>query len=1238
MGVKAVIIDTPDSWAKSLVEEQVIAKFIPVDMGMDAESVFNSALAAIKELSADEATGPADGICTFWELSVSMASRLAEATGLPGPKPEAVDIARDKHLTRKVMADAGLPSIANMLIENESQLEEAARKVNNEAELLSVYREVVSVMRGLVVSRGTFDFVRVSAAPDGVDLGKVIDATVMLEEYLDGDEVDIDIVMSNGEARYVTVSDNGPTHEPYFGETWGCMPSLLPREKVEDLRKMAEDSVKAIGFENGIFHVEGKYTSRGPRLIEVNARMGGGPVRKMHKHTFGVDLVVEQLFIAVGIPCNPCAADVPKKAVAYACCNAPRGGCIPDRQMFKAFKQREGILYVAPNIKPGDRVFGPEEGMPTSIAEILVESDDGAAAARDFALAVEQQVIVRATREEDPWVVLGVPQSADAGEVRRAFRARVRGAHPDLGGDPERFRSLNKAYDRAMAKLEGRELPPDPVAEAAPPAVKVPTPEEKPKKSPSTLEDFRSWRRQQQHRRDSRRRVENEQRRHRRGVSSRRQSDERAAQQYQLKVQRVLDEVETPEERAMWEREAEMDLIRPQMMRERRQQARRLELQNQPYWERQQWTSSRRSSSAPGARSERRPASRSQVRGERRQRRGRAPPAQEVDAHVGNRTVGNRRPEHAPCPSRSWRVAAMHQQSEAKILTEMTEVPASWPLATVVDAFLNLAAYHYAHANLALEANRALEAVSTRLMELWASQPAEAEAWLQQCGECFAPELAGEATRTELLSEALLRHGAAEIGKYGWRSDYGTYDWGDWCFTEVGLLRGGEYSADGALGLAACGGRGRQKLEEETSERRRLEAELHQSREEGRELRNRLAAAEAEVSSRDAELQAARSESAKSKEQCEEFATRAAAAEAGVAGMQKELRQVQEENGKCQERCEEFATRLQAAEAEASEHAKTKERLARAEADAAEQRLEKQRLEMENLSLKAGSQQSTEMHVEKAVLQDRCEQLQQQLAEARGQLEVLWVERGMYQERLRQLAEMNKKQESRHHRHPAFHPPGPAPSQESDLAEQLGYSLVDEDVASVLSGSSGCSLQQNCFMLNALFKCRMDVFREGSDLQIGSQVLAGDGETVLEVVEIKEARATEVVDLKAAGATLLVTPDHPVPIPNAEGKAGGHHCLPAGKLKVGDFVMNSSGEPVALTTAETLAMECKVLKIVFKPDLPVAVFPNPSSCILSKGQKKSQKRRSVRGRGQQAADPIDEGASIPDTAAGEYTD
>lgn len=50
----------------------------------------------------------------------------------------------------------------------------------------------------------------------------------------------------------------------------------------------------------GVHHVEGKYTSRGPRLIEVNCRMGGGPVRTMNLLAWGVDLVEEQLLASAG--------------------------------------------------------------------------------------------------------------------------------------------------------------------------------------------------------------------------------------------------------------------------------------------------------------------------------------------------------------------------------------------------------------------------------------------------------------------------------------------------------------------------------------------------------------------------------------------------------------------------------------------------------------------------------------------------------------------------------------------------------------------------------------------------------------------------------------------------------------------------------------------------------------------------------------------------------------------------
>ena len=51
----------------------------------------------------------------------------------------------------------------------------------------------------------------------------------LLEEYLDGPEVDVDVVMADGAAQYAVVVDNGPTAEPYFAETWGLCPSTLSR-------------------------------------------------------------------------------------------------------------------------------------------------------------------------------------------------------------------------------------------------------------------------------------------------------------------------------------------------------------------------------------------------------------------------------------------------------------------------------------------------------------------------------------------------------------------------------------------------------------------------------------------------------------------------------------------------------------------------------------------------------------------------------------------------------------------------------------------------------------------------------------------------------------------------------------------------------------------------------------------------------------------------------------------------
>lgn len=84
-------------------------------------------LQAIRAASA--ALGGLDGVTTFCEMAVPLVSRLAEALGLPGNTPEAVDAARDKYATRTCLAAAGLPTPRNARISAPADVQPAGQHV-----------------------------------------------------------------------------------------------------------------------------------------------------------------------------------------------------------------------------------------------------------------------------------------------------------------------------------------------------------------------------------------------------------------------------------------------------------------------------------------------------------------------------------------------------------------------------------------------------------------------------------------------------------------------------------------------------------------------------------------------------------------------------------------------------------------------------------------------------------------------------------------------------------------------------------------------------------------------------------------------------------------------------------------------------------------------------------------------------------------------------------------------------
>ena len=56
-----------------------------------------------------------------------------------------------------------------------------------------------------------------------------------------------------------------------------------------------------VGLGNGVFNVEFKMTPTGPKLIEINARMGGFYLRDWIKRIYGVDLMFCAMQISCGI-------------------------------------------------------------------------------------------------------------------------------------------------------------------------------------------------------------------------------------------------------------------------------------------------------------------------------------------------------------------------------------------------------------------------------------------------------------------------------------------------------------------------------------------------------------------------------------------------------------------------------------------------------------------------------------------------------------------------------------------------------------------------------------------------------------------------------------------------------------------------------------------------------------------------------------------------------------------------
>ena len=124
---------------------------------------------------------------------------------------------------------------------------------------------------------------------------------IMVEEFMEGEEVSVEAMTVNGETTIVTITDKMTTPPPYFVELGHVEPSRHPMELREKIEEITKQAVSAIRLQNGPSHTEIKLTKDGPKIVELAARLGGDFITsRLVPLSTGVDMVGNSVVLATG--------------------------------------------------------------------------------------------------------------------------------------------------------------------------------------------------------------------------------------------------------------------------------------------------------------------------------------------------------------------------------------------------------------------------------------------------------------------------------------------------------------------------------------------------------------------------------------------------------------------------------------------------------------------------------------------------------------------------------------------------------------------------------------------------------------------------------------------------------------------------------------------------------------------------------------------------------------------------
>jgi biotin carboxylase len=246
------------------------------------------------------ATNPIDGVLTSCDYYLETVAEVARSLGLPGPSPMGVRTARTKDLAREAMDRAGLPGPEFRSVDTREAAHAAAEEIGYPLVLKPVDLCAGMYVRLVRDESELEDGVRALDSVPNNARQQPRRARYLLEEYMTGEEVSVETATDHGQTSVIGITDKALGGFPAFIEVGHMFPAYLEPQVALVTQDLVQRALAAVGFDHGVAHTEVKLTPGGPRIVEINARLGGNYIPDLVRMVTRVDIPQVMVELALG--------------------------------------------------------------------------------------------------------------------------------------------------------------------------------------------------------------------------------------------------------------------------------------------------------------------------------------------------------------------------------------------------------------------------------------------------------------------------------------------------------------------------------------------------------------------------------------------------------------------------------------------------------------------------------------------------------------------------------------------------------------------------------------------------------------------------------------------------------------------------------------------------------------------------------------------------------------------------